>query len=443
MQEVSELRRQRVRAATSSRSTASGWWSRSSADRSADQRLARSRPHARVNVDGARRSARSARRTSHDAGRTRRDRSGSSPAFTGASSARTRSAIRGPPESATSIRTRRRPRRRRRRAGDGGHLERRAGGHPRHPQAVGLEHGRGRRFDPRAPRGPEAHLPSGATVEVVRDDSGVIRTSVAGVKEHLIGGAILAALIVFLFLGNVRSTAHRGDLDRCPSSARSPPCGEGFTLNTITLLALALAVGIVIDDAIVVLENVFPSSTKGYAPREATLLATKEIGLAVLARPRCRSSPSPPGPRSSVASPAASSVSSATMAMSIAVSLFVAFTLTPMLTSRWFGQKVPGRRSRSAKARDGTSSSSDRARTWQCSASSSASAGWSSSRPAVRSVSCVPLAGIANRASSPSTTSPLRGDGAHAGGHEPPADVAHHGAHGPRVPHLARRRSVR
>jgi multidrug efflux pump subunit AcrB len=101
-------------------------------------------------------------------------------------------------------------------------------------------------------------LPRGASVEIVRDDSGVIRTSIAGVKEHLVLGAALAAFVVFLFLGNLRSTII--------AAVAIPVSIIGtfammwwmhFTLNTITLLALALAVGIVIDDAIVVLENVF------------------------------------------------------------------------------------------------------------------------------------------------------------------------------------------
>ena len=189
-------------------------------------------------------------------------------------------------------------------------------------------------------------LPSGATVEVVRDDSGVIRTSVAGVKEHLIGGAILAALIVFLFLGNVRSTI---------IAAISIPVSiigtfaamwyEGFTLNTITLLALALAVGIVIDDAIVVLENVFRYvDEKGYAPREATLLATKEIGLAVLATTLSLIAVFLPVAFLGGIPGRFLKSFGVTMAMSIAVSLFVAFTLTPMLTSRWLKQKVPGQK---------------------------------------------------------------------------------------------------
>ena len=92
----------------------------------------------------------------------------------------------------------------------------------------------------------------------MRDESGVIRTSVDSVKEHLVVGALFAAVIVFFFLGNVRSTIIAAIA--IPTSiigTFATMWWAGYTLNTITLLALALAVGIVIDDAIVVLENIF------------------------------------------------------------------------------------------------------------------------------------------------------------------------------------------
>ncbi|HEY1088344.1 MAG TPA: efflux RND transporter permease subunit, partial [Archangium sp.] len=104
----------------------------------------------------------------------------------------------------------------------------------------------------------QKELPAGYTLEVQRDGSAVVRTGAEAVTEHLILGAIFAAIIVLLFLGNLRSTI---------IAALAIPTSivgtfalmklQGYTLNTITLLALALAVGIVIDDAIVVLENIF------------------------------------------------------------------------------------------------------------------------------------------------------------------------------------------
>ena len=128
-------------------------------------------------------------------------------------------------------------------------------------------------------------LPAGYRLEVVRDGSGVVRTSVSTVEEHLVLGAVLASLVVLLFLGSLRSAL---------VAALAIPISivgtfalmwwQGFTLNMITLLALALAVGIVIDDAIVVLENIYRFvDEKGMKPFPAAIAATKEIGLAVLA----------------------------------------------------------------------------------------------------------------------------------------------------------------
>jgi hydrophobe/amphiphile efflux-1 (HAE1) family protein len=179
-------------------------------------------------------------------------------------------------------------------------------------------------------------LPPGYRIDVVRDDSGVIRTSVHAVSEHLILGALFASLIVLIFLGNLRSTIIAAVA--IPTSIIGTFAlmwYKGFTLNTITLLALALAVGIVIDDAIVVLENIFRYiDEKKYSPREAALEATKEISLAVLATtvsliviflPIVFLGGIPGRFLSSFG---------LTMAFAIGVSLLVSFTLTPMMSSR-------------------------------------------------------------------------------------------------------------
>lgn len=110
----------------------------------------------------------------------------------------------------------------------------------------------------------------------------------------------------------------------------------GFTLNMMTLLALALAVGIVIDDAIVVLENIHRFVTeKGMSPREAAVQATKEIGLAVLATTLSLLAVFVPvGFMSGIVGRFLKSFG-LTMACAIAVSLLVSFTLTPMLAARW------------------------------------------------------------------------------------------------------------
>lgn len=187
-------------------------------------------------------------------------------------------------------------------------------------------------------------LPAGARIETVRDESGVIRTSVDAVKEHLVLGALLAAVVVYLFLGNLRSTIIAAVA--IPVSIIGTFAfmwALGFTLNTITLLALALAVGIVIDDAIVVLENVFRFvDEKKYPPKQAAIDGTKEIGLAVLATTLSLIAVFMPVAFLGGIPGRFLKSFGVTMSVSIAISLFVAFSLTPMMTSRWFKPKVPG-----------------------------------------------------------------------------------------------------
>jgi multidrug efflux pump subunit AcrB len=183
----------------------------------------------------------------------------------------------------------------------------------------------------------ERTLPEGTKLEVVRDNSEVIRTGIRAVEEHLVLGAVLAAFVVLIFLGNVRSTL---------IAALAIPISiigtfammwlAGFTLNFLTLLALALVVGIVIDDAIVVLENIVRYvDEKGYKPYPAAVLATREIGLAVLAT--TFSLMAVFIPVSFMPGIAGRFLRSfgLTMAFAIGVSLLVSFSLTPSLAARW------------------------------------------------------------------------------------------------------------
>jgi hydrophobic/amphiphilic exporter-1 (mainly G- bacteria), HAE1 family len=180
-------------------------------------------------------------------------------------------------------------------------------------------------------------LPPGSVLKVVRDESASIRTSVDAVKEHLVLGAFFAAVIVLLFLGNARSTV---------ISALAIPVsivgtfglmwGMGFTLNIITLLALALAVGIVIDDAIVVLENIVRFiEEKKQKPFLAAALATRDIGLAVLATTFSLMAVFLPVAFMSGIIGRFLKSFGLTMAFAILVSLIVSFSLTPMLAARW------------------------------------------------------------------------------------------------------------
>jgi hydrophobe/amphiphile efflux-1 (HAE1) family protein len=179
-------------------------------------------------------------------------------------------------------------------------------------------------------------LPEGSTLEVVRDNSGVIRTGTEAVKEHLLIGSLLASLVVLLFLGNFRSTI---------IAAIAIPVSvvgtfgvmylAGYTLNFLTLLALALAVGIVIDDAIVVLENIVRHIDElDMKPFPAAVAATKEIGPAVLATTLSLMAVFVPVAFMSGIVGRFLASFGLTMAFSIGVSMFVSFTLTPMLAAR-------------------------------------------------------------------------------------------------------------
>jgi len=182
----------------------------------------------------------------------------------------------------------------------------------------------------------QPRMPPGYKLSVVRDNTETTRTSVGAVKEHLGLGAVLASLVVLLFLGSLRSTFIAAIA--IPTSIIGTfMCmwWMGFTINTITLLALALAVGIVIDDAIVVLENIFRFiEEKRVRPMPAAIYATREIGLPVLATTLSLLAVFlPVAFMSSIPGRFLRSFG-LTMGAAIAISLLVSFTLTPMLASR-------------------------------------------------------------------------------------------------------------
>ncbi len=182
-----------------------------------------------------------------------------------------------------------------------------------------------------------ARLPAGYLLNVVRDQSTYVENATHAVQEHLVVGAFLAALVVLLFLGNLRSTIIAGLAIPTSIIATFALMNSlGYTLNVITLLALTLAVGIVIDDAIVVLENVYRFITvKGMPPRQAAIEGTREIGLAVTAT--TISLIAVFMPLAFMAGIVGRFMSSfgVTMSFAILVSLLVSFTLTPSLCARW------------------------------------------------------------------------------------------------------------
>ena len=179
-------------------------------------------------------------------------------------------------------------------------------------------------------------LPAGYSFEIVRDQSQFIIAAVHTVQEHLLLGGFLAALVVLLFLGNLRSTLIAAVA--IPTSIVATYAlmyAMGFTLNVLTLLALTLAVGIVIDDAIVVLENIFRFiEEKKVAPFQAAIDATKEIGLAVLATTLSLIAVFLPVAFMGGIVGRFMNSFGLTMAFAILVSLLVSFSLTPMLSAR-------------------------------------------------------------------------------------------------------------
>jgi hydrophobic/amphiphilic exporter-1 (mainly G- bacteria), HAE1 family len=180
-------------------------------------------------------------------------------------------------------------------------------------------------------------VPAGYNIRVVRDLSDFIRASIDSVEEHLVVGSILAAAVVLVFLWNWRSTIIAAIA--IPTSIIATfglIWFQGFTLNSMTMLALTLAVGIVIDDAIVVLENIYRFvEEKGRPPAQAAIEATREIGLAVLATTLSLVAIFVPvGFMGGIVGRFMTSFGF-TMAFAILVSMLVSFTLTPMLSARW------------------------------------------------------------------------------------------------------------
>jgi HAE1 family hydrophobic/amphiphilic exporter-1 len=176
----------------------------------------------------------------------------------------------------------------------------------------------------------------GYNVQIVNDQSVYIKAAISSVEEHLIVGSILASVVVLIFLLNWRATL---------ISALAIPASiiatfglmwmMGFTLNVLTLLALTLAVGIVIDDAIVVLENISRFiDEKGMDPFEAAIEGTREIGLAVLATTLSLVAVFLPVAFMTGIVGRFMNSFGITMAFAIMVSLVVAFTLTPTLSAR-------------------------------------------------------------------------------------------------------------
>jgi hydrophobic/amphiphilic exporter-1 (mainly G- bacteria), HAE1 family len=184
-------------------------------------------------------------------------------------------------------------------------------------------------------------LPSDVKLEVIRDQSRYIEAAMHEIKLHLVLGSILACIVVLVFMRSARSTIIAGIA--IPASVIATfgmMWALDFTLNSVTMLALVLMVGIVIDDAIVVLENIFRFiEEKKMNAMEAAAAATKDIGLAVLATTLSLVVIFLPVSFMSSISGRFLYQFGITAAVAIMVSLLVSFTLTPMMSSRLLGAK--------------------------------------------------------------------------------------------------------
>lgn len=179
-------------------------------------------------------------------------------------------------------------------------------------------------------------LPPDFQMRVIGDNSVFIENSLHAIEEHLIVGSILAAIVVFFFLWSFRTTFIAALA--IPTSIISTfglMYAMGYTLNSITMLSLTLMVGIVIDDAIVVLENIYRFvEEKGMNPYQAAIEGTREIGLAVLATTLSLMAVFVPiGFMQGIVGRFMSSFG-LTASFAVGVSLIVSFTLTPMLAAR-------------------------------------------------------------------------------------------------------------
>src|SRR5262245_27287180 len=179
-------------------------------------------------------------------------------------------------------------------------------------------------------------LPSELKMTVTRDDSDFIRASIASLEEHLVFGSLLASLVIMAFIRNFRvvlvaSLAIPASIIASFALIRA----GGFTLNSMTLLGLTLAVGIVIDDAIVVLENIYRHiDEEGAPPFRAAIEGTKEVTLAVAATSLSLVVIFMPVAFMTGYSQRFIYPFGLTMAFAVMVSLLVSLTLTPMLSAR-------------------------------------------------------------------------------------------------------------
>jgi HAE1 family hydrophobic/amphiphilic exporter-1 len=195
-------------------------------------------------------------------------------------------------------------------------------------------------------------LPEDVKLTIVRDQSTAIRNSVRGVQQNIVEGAILTVVIVFLFLSSWRSTVITGlTLPISLIGTFLVMYAMGFTLNLVTLLALSICVGLLIDDAIVVRENIVRHQAMGKHHRVAALDGTREIGLAVTATTFTIVAVFlPVGFMGGIIGKFFKQFG-VTVAFAVMLSMFISFTLDPMLSAVWHDPDAEGARGNGPVAR--------------------------------------------------------------------------------------------
>jgi len=210
----------------------------------------------------------------------------------------------------------------------------------------------------------QTQIPDDIRVEVIQDQSRYIDAALHEINIHLIIGSMLACLVVLAFMRSWRSVLIAGiAIPTSVISSFGMMWALDFTLNSVTMLALVLMVGIVIDDAIVVLENIFRFvEEKGLPARDAAREATRDIGMAVLATTFSLVVIFVPVSFMSSISGRFLYQFGITAAVAILVSLIVSFTLTPMMSSRMFASASGS--GHGSRSREGFYRHIDRTYTW-------------------------------------------------------------------------------
>ncbi len=181
----------------------------------------------------------------------------------------------------------------------------------------------------------QAEMPPGVQVAIANDNTLFIERSIQSVYKTILEAVVLVALVIFLFLGTIRaSLIPLVTIPVCLIGVFAVMLAAGFSVNTLTLLALVLAIGLVVDDAIVVLENIYRHIEEGMNPIQAAFKGTKEVGFAVIAMTMTLAAVFTPVAFTTGRTGKLFIEFALTLAGAVIISGFVALTLSPMMCSR-------------------------------------------------------------------------------------------------------------